>query len=232
MMRRILCVFLLFSSAQCLAAIEFPALTGRVVDTAGLLSSKATNKVTRLLTRHEEKTTNQIVVVTLTDLQGRTIEEYGYQLGRHWGVGQKERNNGVLLLVAKNERKLRIEVGYGLEGALTDAMAGNIIQTVIRPQFKKGNFDQGVFRGVNAIIAAIKGEYQAKEVKKSNDKGNWLIVTLVIGIFLFITLPGSFGGRFGGRHSHYSGGSGGGFSGGGFSGGGGSFGGGGASGGW
>ncbi len=216
-------------------------MTGRVVDTAGLLSSTATKKLTRLLTRHEEQTTNQIVVVTLPDLQGRTIEEYGYQLGRHWGIGQKERDNGVLLLVAKKERKLRIEVGYGLEGALTDAMASNIIQTVIRPQFKKGDFNRGVYEGVTAIIAAVKGEYQAKEIKKSNDKGNWFLLIVVIGIPLFNILWGFFGGGYGGhggRHSRFHGGSssgvssGGGFSGGGFSGGGGGFGGGGASGGW
>ena len=226
---------LLCLSTLCLAAPEFPRLTGRVVDRAGILSASTERQITQQLVIHEQSTTNQIVVATLPNLQGYSIEEFGYQLGRHWQVGQAESNNGVVLLVAKKERKIRIEVGYGLEGSLTDALAANIIQTVIRPQFKKGDFDRGVTQGVEAIIAAIKGEYQAKKTKDSKDSKIWLFLIAFLFLWHFIKpFFRSFGGSgFGGRSGYYRGG-GGGFSsgGGGFSGGGGGFGGGGASGGW
>ena len=226
---------LLCLSCSSLAAPNFPQLSGRVVDSAGMLGSSSVRSITRLLAEHERTTTNQIVVATLSDLQGYSIEEYGYQLGRHWAIGQKDSNNGVLLLVAQKERKVRIEVGYGLEGTLTDALSGNIIQTVIKPKFKKGNFSQGVSLGVAAITDAIAGQYQAKKVKKSSSR-YWAIFVLALIFFQFIRsfFYSSSSGNNNGRDSHFGGfgsGSSGGFSGG-FSGGGGSFGGGGASGGW
>src|SRR5579864_3107443 len=100
---------------------KFPPLTDRVVDDAGILSDSTRGALTDMLAQHERETSNQVVVVTLKGLQGYTIEDFGYQLGRKWGIGQKEKNNGVLLIVAPREHKVRIEVGYGLEGTLTDA---------------------------------------------------------------------------------------------------------------
>lgn len=141
------------------AAPTFPDLTGRVVDRANILSPATERELTAQLARHEEATGNQVVVVTLPSLQGYDIAEYGYQLGREWGIGQEGRDNGVLLIVAPAERKVRIEVGYGLEGTLTDALSRNIIETVITPRFKKNDIEGGIREGVTAILAAIEGTY-------------------------------------------------------------------------
>lgn len=226
-----------------LADVQFPPLSGRVVDRAGLLGADTEFRLTEIMQSHEKETGNQLVVVTLPDLQGLTIEEYGYQLGREWALGQKGKDNGVLLIVAPEEREVRIEVGYGLEGALTDALSANIIQTKILPQFKAGDFDGGVTAGIQSIIAAIKNEYVAEPTETRADRR----LALLVGLFLLLVMLQLFGtsvlgtaagsrnykrGRFGG---YYGGGGfsgGGGFGGGGFGGGGGGFGGGGASGGW
>lgn len=152
-------LFWLLSAAVAVAQPSFPPLTGRVVDNAGLLTPAVRQQLSQRLAAHEQETTNQVVVVTLPSLQGYTIEDYGYQLGRHWGIGQKEHNNGALLIVAPNERKVRIEVGYGLEGQLTDALSHDIIQNRILPQFRQGKFEQGIVAGTDAILAAIGGTY-------------------------------------------------------------------------
>ncbi|MES2626592.1 MAG: TPM domain-containing protein [Pseudomonadota bacterium] len=230
------------------AQIAFPNLTGRVVDNADLLSQSTENVLTSLLDQHERETTNQVVVVTLDNLQGYTIEEFGYQLGREWGIGQADRDNGALLLVGKEERKVRIEVGYGLEGALTDALSADIIQRVILPQFKRGQFDEGILEGTRAILQAIAGEYEAQPQSASSDSQEIPIpgfVFLLVFIFLFILpsirrrrggiggIAGPLAGYYIGRSmGHRGGGFGGGGRGGGFGGGGGGFGGGGGSGGW
>ena len=117
-------------------ALTFPPLTGRVVDEAGILDSATKDALERKLADFESRTTGQLVVVTLKSLQGTSTEDYGYQLGRHWQVGQKDKNSGALLIVAPNERKVRIEVGYGLEGNLTDAVSKLIIENSILPRFK------------------------------------------------------------------------------------------------
>lgn len=223
------------------AEVKFPSLSGRVVDNANLLSQSTRYQLTELLQQHEKETSNQIVVVTLPDLQGLTVEEYGYQLGRHWKIGQKGKDNGVLLIVAPSERAVRIEVGYGLEGALTDALSANIIHTKILPYFRQGNFDAGVINGTESIIAAIKNEYVPEPTESNRDRQ----LALLVGIFLLFIMLQIFGasvlgspagnsayrrGRYGGYYG--GGGFGGGYGGGGFGGGGGSFGGGGASGGW
>jgi len=222
-----------------MAAPQFPQLTGRVMDLAGMLSAQTEQQVARLSEAHEHATGNQVVIVTLPDLQGYSVEEFGYQLGRAWGIGQQGKDNGVLLLIAEAERKIRIEVGYGLEGALTDAVSSNIIYAVITPRFKRAQFDQGVLDGTAAIIAALGGEYQVRDQSPPEQQTSslWKVLAFII---LFFVLPAVFGrGRFLGGlllgsalgHSRGRRG-GGGFGGGGFSGGGGGFGGGGASGGW
>lgn len=219
------------------AAIEFPKLAGRVVDNAGMLGAAAESRLTQALAGYEQQTGNQLVVVTLESLHGNAIETFGYQLGRHWQLGQKGKDNGVLFIVAKEERKLRIEVGYGLEGDLTDAVSANIIHGVIRPAFKRGQFEQGIEAGVQSIIEALDGDYTLRKTRQSRTSGSPLVAILVMIIMIISFVSSLFGGggRGAGRRRYYGGGFGhrtGGFGGGGFSGGGGSFGGGGASGGW
>ncbi|MAM86063.1 MAG: methanol dehydrogenase [unclassified Hahellaceae] len=231
------------------AEIEFPKLTGRVVDQAEMLPPPAEARVGQLLQNHEAATAEQLVVVTVPDLQGQAIEEYGYQLGRAWGIGQADSSNGALLIVAKEERKIRIEVGYGLEGRLTDAQSKVIIDQIITPAFKRGRFAEGIENGVTAMIQVLGGNPLATRAPQGPGSGEKPTPSIVAGIlFVMLTLTYLFGGggRGGGRRRGMGGllagavlGSvlgggrgGGGFGGGGFGGGGGSFGGGGASGGW
>ncbi|MFL1706963.1 TPM domain-containing protein [Campylobacter sp. MOP7] len=153
-MKKILLLLTAFLSLFA-SEISFPNLTGRVVDEANILSSSVKENLTKILANHEANTTNQVVVVTLNSLQGRSLEEYSLELGRYWAIGQKDKDNGVLLVVAPNEKEIRIEVGYGLEGSLTDATSHEIIQRVIVPKFKDGNFEQGILDGVAKIIDFI-----------------------------------------------------------------------------
>src|SRR5277367_1898972 len=131
---------------------KFPALSGRVVDDANILSQTTKDDLTAKLAALEQKTSRQLVVVTIPSLQGYEISDYGYQLGRAWGIGQKTLNNGILLIVAPTEHKVRIEVGYGLEPILTDALSEVIIQTQILPKFRAGDFNGGVEAGVTALV--------------------------------------------------------------------------------
>jgi uncharacterized protein len=225
---------------------KFPALTGRVVDGAGILDASTTSQLTDMLAAHERATGEQVVVVTLPSLQGFAIEDYGYQLGRNWGIGQKGANTGALLIVAPNEHKVRIEVGYGLEGTLTDAISATIIQNDILPNFKRGDFNAGVIAGTRSILEVLGGEPAPEsnaESIASVDSSNRAIglFTLFFLLALILVANRILGGtrkdfirRMGGVVGPGTnfGGGGGGWGGGGFSGGGGSFGGGGASGSW
>ncbi|PVY78439.1 uncharacterized protein C8D92_102486 [Tamilnaduibacter salinus] len=226
---------------------DFPELTGRVVDRADMLPQKVEARLSQMLQAHEQASTEQVVVVTLPNLQGFAIEDYGYQLGRHWGIGQEGVDNGALLIVAKEERKIRIEVGYGLEGKLTDADSSVIINRVITPAFRQGDFQAGIVNGAAAMIQVLGGEPMAvpqnQPSRPVQEKPNAGVVGLFfILIMSVIFVIGSRGGR-GGRGGAallgavllgglMGGRGGGGFGGGGFGGGGGGFGGGGASGGW
>ncbi len=230
----------LLFTLNAMAQPTFPPLSGRVVDKANLLSTSTERRLNKQLQAHENATSNQVVVVTLPNLQGYDIATFGYQLGRHWGIGQKDKNNGVLLIVAKKERRMRIEVGYGLEGILTDAISANIIQTIIRPAFKKGQFEKGIEAGTTAIIEALGGQYKMRNTRSQKGKSAWVFLLFMILIVFFNMFRGGGGPGFGRgyrRGSYYGTGYGGGLGGsfgggGGFSGGGGGFGGGGASGGW
>jgi uncharacterized protein len=231
------------------AALTFPVLTGRVIDEAGLLTSAERQSLTDMLAAYEQKTTNQVVVVTLKSLQGTSIEDYGYQLGRHWGIGQKGKDNGALLIVAPNERKVRIEVGYGLEGELTDAASKLIIENIIVPAFKSGQFGPGIVAGTGAILKVLSGEQAVPATRtplRLVDREQrplsavWIVVLLIgmVGAFALLCLLSDggfddrrFDGDYGGG-GDFGGGFGGGFGSGGFGGGGGGFGGGGASGSW
>src|SRR3954466_14988314 len=126
------------------AAPKFPVLTGRVVDDANILSPETKSDLTQKLAALESKTSRQLVVVTIPSLQGYEISDYGYQLGRAWGIGQKSLNNGILFIVAPTEHKTRIEVGYGLEPIVTDAFSSVVIQTQVLPKFRSGDFNAGV----------------------------------------------------------------------------------------
>jgi len=137
-------------------AQTFPTLTGRVVDNANLLPPDQEAALTAKLERLEQSTGRQLVVATVPDLQGYPIEDYGYRLGRAWGIGQKGQNNGVILLVAPNDRKMRIEVGYGLEPYLTDALSSVIIREQMRPKFQANDYAGGINAGVDAIIAQLQ----------------------------------------------------------------------------
>jgi uncharacterized protein len=157
--RTLLAVVAWLACAIALAtALDFPAMTGRVVDEAGVLDAAMRAGLTEKLAALEAKTTDQLVVVTLKSLQGTTIEDFGVQLGRAWKIGQKDRNNGVLLIVAPNERKVRIEVGYGLEGTLTDAISKVIIEGAIIPRFKANDIPGGISQGVDDIIRILTGD--------------------------------------------------------------------------
>ena len=243
------------TAAQTSGEPAFPALTGRVVDQARLLSPEAETALTAKLEALERDTSDQLVVVTVDSLQDREIEEYGYQLGRAWGIGQADDDNGVLLIVAPEERKVRIEVGYGLEPVLTDALSALIIHNEILPSFREGYFERGILQGVDAIEAQLRldpAEAQARAAAAVAPKADVPIGPMVmIAIIFFLLFTSVIGGLArGGRGRRGSGvgpiliwaaseamrgsGRGGGSSwgGGGFGGGGGGFGGGGASGGW
>jgi uncharacterized protein len=232
-----------------MAAPNFPALTGRVVDDAHILSEQTRGDLDQKLAALEAKTSRQLVVVTLPSLQGYAISDYGYQLGRAWGIGQAKLNNGVLFIIAPNERKVRIEVGYGLEPILTDALSELIIQQAVLPQFRAGDFNGGVEAGATALIqqlsldpsqAEAKAAAARQQLQNRGDSGASPLSILFIILFIAIAFgrifrgfgfwPLLFLGGLGGGGRGYGGydGGGGGWGGGG----GGSFGGGGASGSW
>src|SRR5690242_4224010 len=137
------------------AAPTFPQLTGRVVDDAHVLSPDVQAQLTQKLADLEARTSRQLVVVTLPSLQGYEIEDYGYQLGRAWGIGQKKLNNGALFIIAPHERRVRIEVGYGLEPILTDALSSVILQERVLPKFKAGDMQGGIVSGTDAIVQQL-----------------------------------------------------------------------------
>lgn len=176
----------------------FPKLDGRVVDQVNLISSNVKDDLNKILKEHEKKTTNQIVVVILKSLNGYEIEDYSYQLGRYWQIGQKEKNNGVLLVVAMEEKKLRIEVGYGLEGALTDKISHEIIEYTLKPNFKAKQYELGILKAINEIIQSIQSEYVSKDDGRTqeeikSDKNSFIATGIVL---LFIIFMGFFFFRF------------------------------------
>jgi uncharacterized protein len=243
-------VLLLAASVTRAAEPEFPALTGHVVDSADILSPSVREQLTQMLAGQERSTGQQIVVVALKSLQGFTIEEFGYELGRHWGIGQSGQNNGAVLIVAPNERKVRIEVGFGLEDRLTDAQSRTIIESVILPRFRQGAFGAGTLEGAAAILRVLGGGQaltgNAPTVSPGQGVDQRVVVPDVVVLFMaflggfvmLLSIRGIFAHQP--RRTPTSRNedwgevpSGGGSSGGvGFSGGGGSFGGGGASGSW
>jgi uncharacterized protein len=237
------------------AAPSFPPLTGRVVDDAHVLSPEIQARLTGKLEALEQKTGDQVVVVTLPDLQGLEIEDYGYQLGRAWGIGQKDKNTGALFIVAPAQHKVRIEVGYGLEPVLTDALTSVILQGQVLPRFRAGDVSGGIVAGTDAIVqqlgldpeaaraSAAAAESRATRVEERAPSRAPRLPIFVVVLIVFFLIRFMLGGRGGGLWALpflFMGGGGGGWGrndddgggGGGFSGGGGSFGGGGSSGSW
>jgi uncharacterized protein len=149
------------------SALETPRLNARINDTAKLFAPEQAQALEAKLEAHEKKTTNQIVVLTLPSLEGEALEDFSVRVGREWGLGQEKRNNGVLILVAAKERAIRIEVGFGLEGALTDAESSSIIRNVIVPAFQRGDFYGGIDQAIDAIQTAIVGEFKADDRPKN-----------------------------------------------------------------
>lgn len=239
------CLVLLLAAPAWAAPLV--ALDDYVVDAAGLMSPERRAALSDRLRAHEAETSNQVTVATVQTLEGRTVEDAALEILRAAGVGQADRDNGVLLLIAAAERRIRIEVGYGLEGALPDALAGRIIAREIAPPFKAGDPAAGIEAGAGAIMAAVAGEYVADG--DAADEPPWIPYAMVVAFIVIMVLmrrsnrrrraalgglgAGAYAGSGWGRRDGDSFG-GGGFGGGGFSGGGGSGGGGGggASGGW
>lgn len=194
-------VIMLFAGNTAFAQ-TFPALTGRVVDEANLLDPAQEAALTAKLAGLETRTKRQFVVATLSSLQGYEISDYGYQLGRHWAIGQDgkgetEKDNGVILIVAPNERKMRIEVGYGLEPVLTDGFSSSVIRNDITPLFKAGDFAGGINAGVDKIITQIElppdeaakvaaAAAKAQARSKGGDIDIGLIIFWLIIFFVFI----------------------------------------------
>ena len=246
---------MVLAAAATPAGPQFPELTGRVVDAAHVLDAQIQADLTAKLSALEQQTTRQVVVVTLPSLGGYDIADYGNQLLRHWGIGQKATNNGAIFIVVPSEHKVRIEVGYGLEETMTDALSSVILQDKVLPKFRSGDIQGGVVDGTNAIIAQLGADPNAalaqvaQAEQPTRHRGNPFAAFIPL-IIIFFIMSRVFGGRRGGggvgwllpmmflggsRGGWGDGGGGGGWGGGGgggFGGGGGSGGGGGASGGW
>lgn len=157
-----------FLIASCWLTFAFPARAldipeppqTYVTDGAGLLSAHSRQRLEEELRAFEERTTNQIVVATFPSLEGESLEDFSISLAEKWKVGDRDRDNGVIFLVFKEDRRMRLEVGYGLEGALPDALAGRILEEVVAPRFRSGDYDAGILQGVAAVLRAVEGEYQ------------------------------------------------------------------------
>lgn len=213
--------------------------TGYVSDRAEILSPETKQRLEAFLRDFERSDSTQIVVLTVPSLEGEPVESYALRVAEAWKIGQKAKDNGALLLVARDDRKIRIEVGYGLEGRLTDLLAGRIVDNEIAPRFRAGDFDGGILAGVKGIAEAVRGEYEGTGRTRQKERNPWGLLALLFFLGPGLMLLGG-GSHRGHRGHHRRGGfwiggpfGGGGFGGGGgFSGGGGGFGGGGSSGGW
>jgi len=170
-------------------ALDVPQLRGRVNDTANLLSPEAAARLEQKLAGFERESSNQVAVLTIASLQGDDIDQFAIRVAEQWKLGQQGKDNGVLLIIAQAERKVRIEVGMGLQGVLPDITASRIIREVMRPHLKSGNFDQGIHAGTDSIIAATRGEFKAspqdagrRPHKKRSSFPTFLVITLVVAV--------------------------------------------------
>lgn len=211
-LRALLLMLTLLAVPQLAGAQTFPPLSGRVVDAANLLSPAQKQQLEALSTDVGNVAQRQFVVATIPDLQGYPIEDYGYKLGRAWGIGQKDANNGIILIVAPNERKVRIEVGYGLEPIMTDALAQTIIDDQILPKFRAGDMAGGIMAGAQAITEQMKAPPEAAEARvkaaaalpqaarSSGSSSDGFVAVFWIFIILFFVLPIVFRGARGRKY--------------------------------
>jgi uncharacterized protein len=187
---------LLLLTDSVLSEADIPYLTGRVTDNAQILSRTTRQSLSKVLKDHEDRTSNQIAILTIPTINGESIEEYAVDVFEAWKLGQRENDNGILIVVVPNDRRMRIEVGYGLEATLPDAMAGRIIQSIMTPRFKNGDYDGGISDGVKAIIEVLEGGQlpevlsDAGETEESdflNIEGPDLSITerILMGAFIF-----------------------------------------------
>ena len=184
---------LLFFLAPVAEALEVPKLTGRVNDYANMLSPSTRNRIETFLETFERAESTQIVVLTILSLKGDSLEDFSIRVAEKWQIGQKDFDNGAILLVSKADRKMRIEVGYGLEGKLTDMVAGRIIRNIIVPEFRSGRFDQGIANGVNAMVAAVRGEFKSLPQKKTARRRKTDFGALFIPLIVVVLLVSRLG---------------------------------------
>jgi uncharacterized protein len=183
-----LCAALLVLSASGAWALDAPPYAGRVTDLAGMMSPATRQALDAHLAELEKTDSTQVAVLTVPSLEGDSIEAFSMRVAEAWKVGQKDTDNGALLVVSKEDRKVRIEVGYGLEGVLTDILAGQIVDNVITPRFKAGDFDGGFAAGVAAISGAVRGEYVATRAPGKRGKSGVLpLIVLPMLLIIFFT---------------------------------------------
>jgi uncharacterized protein len=201
LLKYILLIIALLLFPARLPALEAPQLTGRVNDLARMLSPETQRLLDQKLAAFERETSNQVVVLVIPSLQGDDIDQFSIRVADAWKIGQKGRDNGVLLVIAQAERKVRIEVGLGLQGVLPDITAGRIIREVMRPYLKSGNYDQGITAGVDSIIAATKGEFRGTgqpPQKQGAKKSSPSFITMLLGAVVAIAVLGLFSRYLGG----------------------------------
>ncbi|MBI2353927.1 MAG: TPM domain-containing protein [Deltaproteobacteria bacterium] len=200
-MKRLLILAILLLVPLPLTALDAPPLKGRVNDYAGMLSPQASANLERKLADFERETTNQIVVLTVPSLEGDDIDVFSIRVADAWKVGQKGKDNGVILILAQAERKVRIEVGMGLQGVLTDLTAGRIIRDVMRPSLRDGDFNRGVEAGIEAVMAATKGEFKAtpgERKQRTRQSGASSFLTFLIFAGVAAVVLGAFSRWLGG----------------------------------
>lgn len=185
---RIIAIALLVLGGATALALEVPYLSGHINDTAHMLSQETVLELERMLTAYEDSTKNQIVLLTITSLDGESLEDYSLRVAETWKLGQKGVDNGILLLIAKDDRKLRIEVGYGLEASVTDAVSSGIINGIITPRFKQGDFEAGIRDGLVALIQAADGTLSLDTLEATSDDEFPLVFFLlfwfsIVGLF-------------------------------------------------
>lgn len=188
-------VMLLTIMAADARALEVPPYEGYVTDVAGMMNPQTRQAIAAHLAELDKTDSTQIAVLTIPSLEGESIQEFGIKVADAWKVGQNKEDNGAILLVSKADRKIRIEVGYGLEGVLTDAVAGQIVANVIGPSFKKGDFDGGFAQGITAMTNAVKGEYTAAPTKQTRRSKRGALSLIIIPMIMFIAFTEMFGRR-------------------------------------
>ena len=173
-------------------AIDIPQLKGYVNDYADIISPSAEQRLEEELRSFEQTDSTQLVILTIPSLEGEVIEDFSIRVADAWKIGQAVKDNGIILLVAKEDKKMRIEVGRGLEGRLTDLVSGRIIDLAIKPGFKRGDYDQGFLMGVSALIDAARGEFKAEDEQiPDRGKGHAPIFTFLIFIIVFLVVLGA-----------------------------------------